>query len=67
MEIVLEKMSLEASDCLYVGDHPFDVLCAKNADMDCAWLTGNENILPDSVPYTEDYKIEKLQELLDYV
>jgi phosphoglycolate phosphatase-like HAD superfamily hydrolase len=27
---------LKAEACLYVGDHPFDVLCSKHAGMDCA-------------------------------
>jgi putative hydrolase of the HAD superfamily len=65
IQIALDNLSLNASSCLYVGDHPFDVLCAKNAGIDCAWLTAPDNILPDSVPYKEDYRIEKLQDLLD--
>ena len=64
MEIALEKMNLNASSCLYIGDHPFDVLCAKNAGIDCAWLTEINSVLPESVPYKEDYKIQKLNELL---
>ena len=67
MQIALDNLSLNASDCLYVGDHPFDVLCAKNAGIDCAWLTAPDNILPDSVPYKEDYRIEKLQVLINYI
>lgn len=30
MRIALEALSLEPSSCLYVGDHPFDVLCEKS-------------------------------------
>ena len=67
IQIALDKLSLNASMCLYVGDHPFDVLCAKSAGIDCAWLTAPDNILPDSVPYKADYRIEKLQDLLNYV
>ena len=65
MQIALENLSLDASVCLYVGDHPFDILCAKNAGMDCAWLTANDSVLPDGVPYKEDYKIQKLSDLLE--
>ena len=64
MQIALDRLSLRASECLYVGDHPFDVLCAKKAGMDCAWLTAPDDVLPDSVPYKEDYRIGKLEELL---
>jgi len=67
MQIALENLSLNASSCLYVGDHPFDVLCAKKAGIDCAWLTAPDNILPDSVPYKEDYRIQKLQDLLNII
>ena len=64
MQIALERLSLGASECLYVGDHPFDVLCAKKAGMDCAWLASPDSVLPDSVPYKEDYRIGKLGDLL---
>lgn len=67
MQIALDNLSLNADSCLYVGDHPFDVLCAKNAGIDCAWLTVLDNVLPDSVPYQEDYKIENLQKLFDFI
>jgi HAD superfamily hydrolase (TIGR01549 family) len=67
MQIALENLSLNASVCLYVGDHPFDVLCAKKAGIDCAWLAAADNILPDSVDYKEDYRIEKLQDLLNFI
>jgi len=64
MQIALENLSIDASLCLYVGDHPFDVLCAKNAGIDCAWLTAPDAVLPDSVPFKEDYRIQQLHELL---
>ena len=67
MRIALENLSLNASVCLYVGDHPFDVLCAKNAGIDCAWLTAPDTVLPDSVPYREDYRIEKLNDLINFI
>ena len=67
MQIALNNLLLNASSCLYVGDHPFDVLCAKGAGIDCAWLTAPDSILPESVPYKEDYRIQKLHDLLDFV
>jgi len=67
MHLVLNELNLPASSCLYVGDHPFDVLCAKNAGLDCAWLTPSNDSLPDSIPYKEDFKIQKLQEILIYI
>ena len=67
MQAALENLALNASDCLYVGDHAFDVLCAKKAGIDCVWVTEPDNTLPDSVPYKEDYRIAKLQDLLNYI
>ena len=64
MQVALDALCLAAPDCLYVGDHPFDVLCAKNAGMDCAWLAAAQAVLPESVPYREDYRINALPELL---
>jgi HAD superfamily hydrolase (TIGR01549 family) len=65
MEIVLEELNLKAENCLYVGDQPFDVLCSKQAGMDCAWIAENEIELPKSIPYKEDYRIGKLSDLLN--
>ena len=64
MQIALDELQADASECLYVGDHPFDVLCAKGAGIDCAWLTNPESVLPDSIPHTEDYKISELSEIV---
>lgn len=64
MQIVLEELNLKAESCLYVGDQPLDVLCSKQAGMDCAWIVADESELPKSIPYKEDYRISKLLDLL---
>lgn len=64
MQIALNELVLEAKNCLYVGDQPFDVLCSKQIGMDCAWITTDEWTLPNSIPYKEDYRIGKLSDLL---
>ncbi|MCL2195350.1 MAG: HAD family hydrolase [Oscillospiraceae bacterium] len=64
MQLALEAMCVEAKDCLYVGDHPFDVLCAKKAGMDCAWLAGEDAVLPQTILYQEDYRVKNLLDLL---
>lgn len=63
MEIVLKELNLKAEKCLYVGDQPYDVLCSKQAGMDCAWIT-DKNELPGLIPYKEDHRISKLSDLL---
>lgn len=64
MQIALDELALEAKKCLYVGDQPYDVLCSKLAGMDCAWIAEDECKLPDLVPFNEDYRINKLSDLL---
>lgn len=65
MQIALHELELEANDCIYVGDQPFDVLCSKQIGMDCAWITTAECVLPQCIPYKEDYRIASLSELLN--
>jgi HAD superfamily hydrolase (TIGR01549 family) len=64
MQIALEELDLNAENCLYVGDQPLDVLCSKQVGMDCAWIVTDEIELPKSIPYKEDYRIDKLSDLL---
>ena len=64
MEIALNKLAVSAEDCLYVGDHPYDVYCAKKAKIDCVWIAPKEEEL-DIPDYQEDYRISTIVELLD--
>lgn len=64
MQIALEKLDLKAENCLYVGDQPLDVQCSKQAGLDCAWIVSDESKLPESITYKEDYRINKLSDLL---
>ena len=64
MEIALKELNLPPESCLYVGDHPLDVLCAKGAGMDCAWIAGDWGELHESIPFKEDYRISDVSELV---
>lgn len=63
MKLALEELKLQGSDCLYVGDQPFDILCAKKAGLDCVWIT-NDGITPEDMKECEDYRIGQIHELL---
>ncbi len=65
MQILLDKLKLEAESCLYVGDQPMDVLCSKEIGMDCAWIADKEDILPELIPYQEDFRISRISDLLN--
>lgn len=67
MEIALQRLDLCPSDCLYVGDHPFDVLCAKKAGLSMAWLAPKNLILPNTIKYKEDFRLENITEILNIV
>jgi putative hydrolase of the HAD superfamily len=64
MEMAVTGLKLSPAECLYIGDHPFDVLCAKRAGVGCAWIADAAASLPASVPFCEDYRIQALEELL---
>lgn len=64
MQIVLEELVLDAKDCIYIGNQPMDVLCAKQIGMDCVWIAPEDYVLPESIPYREDYRIASISELL---
>ena len=65
MDIALNELNLLPSECLYVGDHPLDVLCSKKAGMDCAWISGDWDKLYESIPFKEDYRIRNITVLMD--
>lgn len=67
MEIALQRLHLYPQDCLYVGDHPFDVLCAKKAGLSMAWLAPPNLTLPISIKYKEDFRLENIMEILNIV
>lgn len=57
MNIALRRLGLQAGECVYVGDHPYDVLCAGRAGMDCIWAADADAELPGDVPYRETGRI----------
>ncbi len=64
MEIALKELDLPPECCLYVGDHPMDVLCSKKAGMDCAWIIGDWDKVYELGSYKEDYRIMNITELI---
>lgn len=66
LKLAMDAMGLkDAQKCLYVGDHPFDVLCAKKAGMCCAWLADETEVLPESFECREDIRVQHLTDLMD--
>ncbi|MDR0897334.1 MAG: HAD family hydrolase [Oscillospiraceae bacterium] len=63
MEIALQELNIAPQHCLYVGDHPHDVLCAKKAGMDCAWIVGDWDKSMQIETHSADYHISNVAEL----
>ena len=61
----LEKMSCDAADCLYVGDHPFDVMGAKRAGMGMVWLNNIYDNMPEFIKEKPDYTIRTIDKLTE--
>ena len=63
MRIACHRLDIAPSTSLYVGDHPLDVFCAKEAGMSVAWLCDPEDVLPEQIRYQADYRIHSPGEI----
>ena len=61
----LQKAEVKAEEAVYVGDHPFDIFCAKKVPMPVIWFNKDNDPLPDGFTSYPDYQISALSELLD--
>jgi len=57
------ELACRADECLYVGDHPFDVMGAVSAGMDAAWLKYKFHEMPSYIKEKPTYTLEALHEL----
>lgn len=65
LALACRNLGVAPSDCLYVGDHPFDVFCAHSAKMDAAWLSASSHSqLPEFIKPPR-YVLKSLRELED--
>lgn len=63
LELACQKIGVSCADSIYVGDHPFDVLCAHSASMPAAWFPPNRFFeLPEGIDPPE-YVIHDLEDL----
>ena len=57
-------MGVDGKEVLYVGDHPFDILCAHEAGIHAAWMPPNPYYtIPEFIGKPE-YQIKNLSQLL---
>lgn len=67
LELACERAGAKPEQCLYVGDHPFDILCAHAAHMPVIWLPVNRFMeVPDFIGVPE-YTASSLSGVMDYI
>ena len=62
LAMTCEALGVAPAESLYVGDHPFDVLCAERAGMDCAWVDIGL-FEPEDLPAQPRWTLHALAEL----
>ena len=61
---ILTDLGVSADECLMIGDSlSSDIAGAKTVGMDCCWF--NPTGMQNKTPFTPDYQITKLQELIE--
>jgi HAD superfamily hydrolase (TIGR01509 family) len=67
MEIACAGLGVARAEAVYVGDHPFDVLCAHEAGMKAIWLPPNQYFsIPEGIA-EPDYTARNLSEVPGFV
>ena len=65
LELACNELGVSCCDSIYVGDHPFDILCAHSANMPVIWCPPNAFFrIPEYIGYPE-YTISNFAELLE--
>ena len=67
LHIALQKAQVKSNEAVYVGDHPFDILCAKKVPMPIIWFNKDDDPLPDGFAFYPDLQIDSLLELTDII
>lgn len=63
LELACRELDVPCGESVYVGDHPFDILCAHEAGMPVAWLPVNAYMaVPEGISPPE-YTLASLREL----
>lgn len=67
LEYACKTLDVPCEESIYVGDHPFDVLCAHEAHMPAAWIPPNQFFtIPDFIDAPE-YTVHGLNELRKFL
>jgi len=62
LRLACEKLGVPCTGAVYVGDHPFDVLCAHSAGMEAVWFPANRFMEMPSYIAPPEHTISSLKE-----
>jgi putative hydrolase of the HAD superfamily len=61
--MALQRAHVKPNEAVYVGDHPFDILCAKKVPMPIIWFNKDSDPIPEGFTFYPDLQIGTLLEL----
>ena len=67
LHIALQKAQVKPNEAVYIGDHPFDILCAKRVPMPIIWFNKDHDPIPDGFTSYPDLQIRSLLELTEII
>lgn len=67
MEITANKLNVSLHECIYIGDHSFDILCAHDAGMKIIFMPISEYIEVPQFIGKPDYKVSDLREIYSII
>ena len=67
LQMALQRTQVNPEEAVYIGDHPFDILCAKEVPIPIVWFNKDDDPLPDGFTSHPDLQIRALSELLEII
>lgn len=67
LKIACHLIKTNPRNSVYVGDHPFDVLCAKKAGMSMVWICDESDVLPPQIHYKPDHRFASLTDIEEFL
>lgn len=67
LRIALQRAQVKPAAAVYVGDHPYDILCAKHVPMPMIWFNKDNDPLPNGFISYPDHQISALPDILDII
>ena len=67
LQMALQRAQVKPHEAVYIGDHPFDILCAKKVPMPIIWFNKDDDPIPDGFTSYPDFQISALLEVLEII